>query len=155
MLCSLTILYFYEYLASESLLETPNVFKQSSRHLSPRELFHQQLSFALGYLALCSQAPPLPGVLGEKTNGSVAVLRSHIFRFLHRYLMEEPDLIERLASGNSVQTIGQAISLLDELESRYDKLSDGEWNERESSRPESSWCKYLHKHPRMESCLGR
>lgn len=99
------------------------------------------MQFSRQYVELCANTPPLPGVLGEKKSGSAAVVRSHIFRFLHRYLMEESDLIERLAAGNAIQTIAEATSLLDEIESRYAGLSEGGWDTRQSSRPESSWCK--------------
>jgi tRNA-dihydrouridine synthase len=128
-------------MSSEALLETPNLFLKSSKHLTPRELLKQQLSFSRDYLGICADVmPPVPGILGPKKGGSFCAVRGHLFKFLHRYLNEHPDLREELASPNPMRnSISQALDLVNELEERYNILSEEELEARRSSLPESSW----------------
>ena len=126
-------------MSSEALLETPNLFQQSSKNLSPRELLKQQLSFCRDYLDVCAElAPPVPGVSGMKKGGSFSVIRGHLFKFLHRYLTEQEDLRDRLAVQPK-GTISEAREILEELEGRYAKMSDVELAACRSSSSEASW----------------
>ena len=127
-------------MSSEALLETPNIFSKDSSQLSPRELLVQQLSFAKDYLNVCATVmPPLPGVLGLRKGGSINVIRGHLFKFLHRYLNEQTDLRDRLAGVKYMHTIQDAQELVDDLEQRYDNVSDEELSGRYSSSPGASW----------------
>jgi tRNA-dihydrouridine synthase 1 len=125
-------------MSSEALLETPNVFSPDfeSTRQTARQRLAQQLKFSHDYLDWCSLYPPLPGVLGGQ--GSFNIARGHIFKFLHRYLQEQPDLRERLGD-NRLNTLQQARSLVNELESRYETVSDDELESYDSSKPSASW----------------
>lgn len=82
----------------------------------------------------------LPGVLGK--DGSFTTVRGHLFKFLHRYInSDHQDMRNKLAAkgSNRLKTLGDAISFVEELESRYDNLSGEEWKEFSSSSPSSSW----------------
>ena len=126
-------------MSSEALLETPNLFQQSSKNLSPRELLKQQLSFCRDYLDVCAElAPPVPGISGMKKGGSFSVIRGHLFKFIHRYLTEQEDLRDRLAVQPK-GTISEAREILEELEGRYAKMSDVELAACRSSSSEASW----------------
>eukprot|EP00980_Cylindrotheca_fusiformis_P007963 scaffold1697_cov120-Cylindrotheca_fusiformis.AAC.45 len=125
-------------MSSEALLEIPNIFSASSSGLTPRERLTQQITFANQYLDVCSNVvPPLPGVLG--IHGSFNVVRSHIIKFLYRYLNENTDLRNRLAGYRTVETISQARDIVNELERRYSGVSDDELLEYKSSSPNESW----------------
>jgi tRNA-dihydrouridine synthase len=127
-------------MSSEALLETPNIFLEGSMGLNPRERLEKQLSFAKDYLNICANVmPPLPGVLGMKTNGSISVIRGHVFKFLYRYLDDQTDLRDRLAGDRSMKTIAQAQDIVAELESRYLHIPDEELLAYRSSSPEASW----------------
>ena len=131
-------------MSSEALLETPDLFLEESMHAkTPEERFYRQLSFAKNYLNVCaSVGPPLPGVLGFGRGGSFNVVRGHLFKFLHRYInTEHQDLRDRLAANgdSSMRTLGDANSLVEELEYRYAYLSEEQWKELPSSSPQSSW----------------
>jgi tRNA-dihydrouridine synthase len=132
-------------MSSEALLETPDLFRKESMVTDepPQERFKKQLAFARNYLDVCTRVgPPLPGVLGFNKGGSFNVVRGHLFKFLHRYINKEhPDLRDKLAANglSTMRTLGEARSLIDELESRYQNLSPKEWGELESSSPLSSW----------------
>lgn len=127
-------------MSSEALLETPNIFIQSSAHLTPRELLEQQFSFARDYLDVCAEiAPPLPGAFGRAKAGSCAVMRGHLIKFLHRYLQQQPDMRDGLAGRYAVQNIVQVRAWVDELYGRYDRMSEEELNACEASSPQSSW----------------
>jgi hypothetical protein len=71
--------------------------------------------------------------------GSISVIRTHLFKFLHRYLNEQPDLRDRLAGEICLTTISQARDLLNDMEARYSLLSDDELEAHRSSSPEASW----------------
>ena len=132
-------------MSSEALLETPDLFRKESMGLenSVQGNFQRQLSFARVYLDVCARVgPPLPGVLGFNKGGSFNVVRGHLFKFLHRYINKDhQDLRDKLAANGvtTMRTLGEAQSLLDELESRYQHLSQEEWMELKSSAPLSSW----------------
>lgn len=125
-------------MSSEALLETPNVFSPTyeQERQTPRQRLHQQLSFANEYLDWCSIYPPLPGVLGGQ--GSFNIARGHLFKFLHRYLQEHSDLRDRLGSPK-LSTLVDIRSLVEELQFRYEALSDEELGACASSQPKSSW----------------
>lgn len=130
-------------MSSEALLERPNLFIQQrgggerQAHQTPRETLQQQVQFARDYLYWCRLYPPLPGVLGH-VGGSCNMARGHLFKFLHRYITEHPDLRDRLAS-HQLTTLKQAEEFVDELHGRYEKLSDDQLAGLESSDPGSSW----------------
>jgi tRNA-dihydrouridine synthase len=132
-------------MSSEALLETPDLFRKGSMGLdkSPEDLFRKQLSFARDYLDVCTRVgPPLPGVLGFNKGGSFNVVRGHLFKFLHRYInTDHQDLRDKLAANGvtTMRTLGEARSLVEELESRYQNLSPEQWRELQSSSPLSSW----------------
>jgi tRNA-dihydrouridine synthase 1 len=126
-------------MSSEALLETPNIFQPSSMALSPRETFNQQFSFARDYLDICANvAPPLPGVLGLKNGGSSSMMRGHLLKFLFRYIVEQPDLRDRFTADRS-RTITQSRDLVNELEERYSRMSEDEFEACKSASAESSW----------------
>jgi tRNA-dihydrouridine synthase len=124
-------------MASEKLLENPALFMPpTSLNTTPQDMFQKQTFFARKYLELCSQVgPPLPGVMGQ--GGSFAIVRGHLFKFLHRYLSEQLDLRNQLAAER--MTLAEAMGLVDKLEGRYESLTEEEWNALESSKLESSW----------------
>ena len=127
-------------MSSEALLETPNIFQQTSRNLTPRQLLEQQFGFARDYLHVCATVtPPLPGLLGRTKGGSFYVAKGHLFKFLHRYLQENVDLRDKLAEAKPVDNILRAHAWLDELYGRYDNLSDEELENKSSASPEASW----------------
>ena len=124
-------------MSSEALLETPNVFQVDISQLSPREILAQQLSFARDYLQWCRLFPPLPGVLGH-AGGCFNVCRGHLFKILYRYLNENTDLRDQLAS-HKTQTLQHAYDIVDELDRRYCLRSDSEFLSLRSSNSDSSW----------------
>mmetsp|Transcript_32419 Transcript_32419/g.76256 ORF Transcript_32419/g.76256 Transcript_32419/m.76256 type:complete len:553 (+) Transcript_32419:151-1809(+) len=130
-------------MSSEALLETPDLFmKESMDNIgTPEERFQRQGSFAKNYLDVCTRVgPPLPGVLGK--SGSFNIVRGHLFKFLHRYInSDHQDLRDKLAANGEtcMRTLGEARGLIQELESRYDNLSEDEWKDLSSSSPTSSW----------------
>jgi tRNA-dihydrouridine synthase len=125
-------------MSSEALLETPNVFSSTYKNgrNSARQQLDQQLGFAHDYLDWCSVYPPLPGVLGGQ--GSFNIARGHLFKFLHRYLMDQPDLRDKLGS-HKMSTLVESRSLVNELKNRYERLSEEELEARPSSQANSSW----------------
>ena len=131
-------------MSSEALLERPNLFchsgvtDPSASPIAARRLLQQQFQFAWDYLYWCSLFPPLPGVLGH-VGGSFNVVRGHLFKILHRYLHENADMRERLASHEMTGLV-DAMLFLNDLESRYVSLSDDElFLSRKSSQKDSSW----------------
>jgi len=132
-------------MSSEALLETPDIFQEKSMSYdkSPDERFRRQLSFAKGYLDTCTiVGPPLPGVNGYQRGGSFNTVRTHLFKFLHRYINNDhKDLRDRLAANgaSTMRTLEEARSLVEELESRYQNLTPDQWAELKSSSPQSSW----------------
>lgn len=129
-------------MSSEALLETPNIFMPESLDLTPHERMEQQFSFARDYLNVCATiAPPLPGVLGisRYKGGSFTVARGHLFKFLHRYLQEHPDMRDRMAADGGENTLPQARALVEELYERYADLPEEEWHKLPSSSNDASW----------------
>jgi tRNA-dihydrouridine synthase 1 len=130
-------------MSSEALLERPDLFKKESLDaLSPQHRFDHQVSFAKQYLSKCAIVPPVPGVLGN--SGSMGIVRGHLFKFLHRYLQDQPDIRDRLAAANEgtvgdATTLHHARCLIEELEERYSTFTDIEWSSASSSSPDSSW----------------
>jgi tRNA-dihydrouridine synthase len=124
-------------MSSEALLECPNVFMIDTSRLAPRRRLEQQFGFARDYLTWCRAFPPLPGVLGH-TGGSFNVARGHLFKFLHRYLQEHPDLRDQLGS-NQLRALWQVTDLIDRLYERYDGLTDDDLSRLGSGHAASSW----------------
>eukprot|EP00977_Amphora_coffeiformis_P001485 scaffold294_cov221-Amphora_coffeaeformis.AAC.41 len=139
-------------MSSEGLLERPDLFLPTSGcnsdsdtdtdtdtdEESPRQILDRQFQITHHYLAWVSLYPPLPGVLGQQS-GSFNVVRGHLFKFLHRYWQEQPDLREQLSCHTRSLCLQNAYDLVDELYQRYDHLSDAELVQKGSSRPEASW----------------
>ena len=88
-------------MSSEALLERPDVFQPDSLQTvdSTRMLLEHQFQIARDYLSWAQAFPPLPGVLGQDC-GSMNIVRGHLFKFLHRYWQEQPDLRTALAAHN-------------------------------------------------------
>ena len=128
-------------MVSEAILEDPTLFVDDGvgggAGPPPRRLLDRQLRHASSYLDYATLLPPLPGSLGSK-GGSFNVVRSHLFKFLHRYLEEETDLRTRLGD-HGLTTVAEAREIVSELEERYAGLDDGELGTRRSSSGESSW----------------
>ncbi len=133
-------------MSSEALLENPGIFSPNAKDdtdLNPYELFSRQLSYSREYLSICaSQYPPIPGSLG-KVGGCFNTIRAHLFKFLYRYLEEQPDLRSQMGNSynkeNGILTIQQAFAWLDELEQRYTPTSWEHNSELSSSSVGSSW----------------
>jgi tRNA-dihydrouridine synthase len=125
-------------MSSEAILETPNVFQSTyaSSRQTARQRLDQQFGFAKDYLKWCQVCPPLPGVLG--IHGSFHICRGHLFKFLHRYLQEQPDLRDKFSSPKWT-TLRDARNLVEELESNYRHLSDEELEACGSTLAKSSW----------------
>ena len=136
-------------MSSESLLENPGLFCSEGRATATaRGLLERQLRYAEMYLDYATLFPPLSGSLGIK-GGSFNVIRSHLFKFLHRYLEENPDLRTTLGD-HSMNTIKQARDLVSDLRSRYELLSETELRSMRSWDSESSWYR-RHRHPNTQS----
>lgn len=126
-------------MSSEALLERPNLFTTDSSSYSNRQVLEQQYQFATDYLGWCRRYPPLPGVVGT-THGPFNIIKGHLFKFLHRYLQEHPDIRDRLSDHKSCTCTEQAQALLDELYSRYDGLLDEDMHATSSSSlSDTSW----------------
>lgn len=128
-------------MSSESLLENPGLFKGYGRNnggvISARNILEQQLEYADTYLDYATVFPPVPGSLGSK-GGCFNVIRSHMFKFLYRYLEENPDLRSSLGNQN-LHTIKEARDLVSEIRSRYEQFGEEELSLKRSSSEESSW----------------
>ena len=129
-------------MASEGLLEDPGLFRSgrgddTANALSAEGLLERQLGHADNYLDYATVLPPLPGSLGSH-GGSFNVVRSHLFKFLHRYLEENEDLRRRLGDGE-LTTIRQARDLVAQLRSRYEGMDEEELRSKPSWNVESSW----------------
>lgn len=137
-------------MSSESLLENPGLFCSDGRAtVTARGLLERQLRYADIYLDYATLFPPLSGSLGIK-GGSFNVIRSHLFKFLHRYFLEEnPDLRTSLGD-NRMNTIKQARDLVSDLRSRYELLSETELRSMKSWGGESSWYR-RHRHTNTQS----
>ena len=110
-------------MSSEALLERPNLFQTDSSTYSNRQVLEQQIQISADYLSWCRLYPPLPGVVGT-THGPFNIIKGHLFKFLHRYLQEHPDIRDRLQDHQTCTNTEQAQAVLDELYARYDGLSD-------------------------------
>ena len=139
-------------MSSEALLEKPDLFSDDSMPRDGesadlyRSIFRKQFSFARNYLDICEEVgPPLPGVVGVKRGGSFSIIRSHLFKFLHRYLHENHDMRDELSrdfhSPDSIRTLKRTHEWLDRFEERYLALDDDDdaWMALKSSSLEASW----------------
>jgi len=124
-------------MSSESLLENPGIFDEQNNIASGKALLERQLQYADMYLDYCTIFPPIPGSLGI-AGGSFNVARSHVFKILHRYLEEQPDLRSWLGD-QELCTIQQARALLYELRSRYSALDEEQLKMKTSWKDSSSW----------------
>jgi hypothetical protein len=121
-------------MSSEALLENPGLFAVDSSSWSPRQTLEQQFRYANDYLSWCQNYPPLPGVSGQSCN----IVRSHLFKMLFRYLSEQPDLRDKMAS-HQVRRLIDFEQICHELFSRYKNLSATELDAYASSSVSSSW----------------
>ena len=125
-------------MSSESLLEMPGIFGERMESCNTaRALLDRQLGYADMYLDFATIFPPLPGSLGTK-DGSYNVIRSHLFKFLHRYLEETPKLRSWLGN-QEMNTIKQARQLITDLRSRYDNIGEEQLTQMNSWSKDSSW----------------
>jgi len=129
-------------MSAEALLENPGIFLPGAvddNEITPAKLFERQINYCYEYLDLCVQYPPLPVSMGKR-GGSFNCIRSHMFKILYRYLEENPDLRQQMAS-TKVNSIQEVINLVVELERRYFSMkSDTEWTKMASSNVQkSSW----------------
>lgn len=124
-------------MSSEGLLELPSLFRVTKEENTAKRLLERQLEFAEFYLDYATLFPPLPGSLGTK-GGSFNVIRSHLFKFLHRYLEENPDL-RSLLGKHDVNTVKQSRDLVSELRSRYCNLDEEQMRMKKSWDSNSSW----------------
>lgn len=127
-------------MSSEALLENPGVFEsrvKDDTDLSPQHIFERQIKYCHRYLDLCILYPPVPGSLG-KEGGSFNCIRSHLFKFIYRYLDEQPDIRTKLGHSNKTISIVDARQLINDLEERYTSIPN--WIELKSSNvKKSSW----------------
>ena len=121
-------------MSSEALLENPGLFSVDSSTWSPRRKLDKQFRYASEYLELCRRYPPLPGVLGHSCN----MVRSHLFKILFRYLSEQEDLRDDMASHRTCRLVDFERVCL-ELFRRYDGILDDELESFASSRASGSW----------------
>ncbi|KAL3804688.1 hypothetical protein HJC23_008503 [Cyclotella cryptica] len=140
-------------MSSESLLENPGLFKgldeMEGSHISTAKfLFERQLSYAETYLHYATVFPPLPGSLGAK-GGCFNVIRSHLFKFLHRYLEENPDL-RSLLGDQAFNNIRQARALVSEIRNRYESMNEEELMLKSSASINSSWYR-RHRNPNISA----
>ncbi len=124
-------------MSSEGLLEVPNLFQVTKEDITAKRLLDRQLAFAGLYLDYATVFPPPPGSLGTK-GGSFNVIRSHLFKFLYRYLEENPD-IRSLLGNQDVNTIHRSRELVSELRSRYCNLDEEQLRMKKSWDSNSSW----------------
>ena len=124
-------------MSSESLLEVPGLFCSEEAQATARGLLERQLRYAEIYLDYATLFPPLPGSLGIK-GGSFNAIRSHLFKILHRYLEEHPDL-RSLLGDHRLNTIKQSRDLVYDLRSRYDEFSEEKLRLMKSWSQDSSW----------------
>eukprot|EP00978_Attheya_sp_CCMP212_P000793 scaffold1654_cov45-Attheya_sp.AAC.1 len=132
-------------MSSEALLEHPGIFAQASESESsqnqqpqqhPNEYMERQFRYAREYMEWAILVPPVPGSLGRR-GGSFNVIRGHLFKFLHRYLMEHPDLRDAMGDQTTC-TIAIAQTIVHQLYERY-HTNVIQWDTLVSSQPESTW----------------
>jgi hypothetical protein len=133
-------------MSSESLLENPGLFCMNVgvQPESAKALLERQLSYADIYLDYATLFPPVPGSLGAQ-GGSFNVIRSHLFKFLHRYFEENSDLRWNLGD-NEFNNIKAARELVSEIRRRYHNLDEEQLLAKNSSRIDSSWYR-RHRNP--------
>lgn len=133
-------------MSSESLLENPGLFCMNvgAQPESAKALLERQLSYADIYLDYATIFPPVPGSLGAQ-GGSFNVIRSHLFKFLHRYFEENSDLRWNLGD-NEFNNIKAARELVSEISHRYHNLDEEQLLAKNSSRIDSSWYR-RHRNP--------
>ena len=122
----------------ESLLEVPGLFcyqEEGESDTSAKGLLERQIGYAEMYLDYSTILPPVPGSLGTK-GGSFNVIRSHLFKILHRYLEENPNLRSWLGN-QELNTIKQARELIAEMRLIYENLDEEEL--RQKSSFDNSW----------------
>eukprot|EP00578_Thalassiosira_sp_NH16_P017077 CAMPEP_0181129226 /NCGR_PEP_ID=MMETSP1071-20121207/29209_1 /TAXON_ID=35127 /ORGANISM="Thalassiosira sp., Strain NH16" /LENGTH=475 /DNA_ID=CAMNT_0023215199 /DNA_START=322 /DNA_END=1749 /DNA_ORIENTATION=+ len=138
-------------MSSESLLELPGLFcPGEGATASSKGLLERQLRYADTYLDYTTVFPPLPGSLGTR-GGSFNVIRSHMFKFLHRYLEEHPDLRSWLGN-QELNTIKQARDLVSDLRARYSNIDEDQLRLKSSSSTTASWYRrHRRKKPQLEN----
>ena len=124
-------------MSSESLLEQPGLFDAQTIAMDGKGILERQLNYADTYLDYCTLFPPLPGSLGIK-GGSFNVARSHLFKILHRYLEEQPDLRSWLGNQELCK-VQQAKELISTLRGRYSVLDEEQLKMKSSWNDNSSW----------------
>ena len=125
-------------MSSETLLEVPGLFchqEEGESDTSAKVLLERQLGYAQMYLDYATILPPVPGSLGTK-GGSFNVIRSHLFKILHRYLEENPSLRSWLGN-QELNTIIQSKELIADLRLIYDNFDEEEL--RQKSSFDNSW----------------
>lgn len=129
-------------MSSESLLENPGLFSNLSEETAcdtlARGMLERQLGYACMYLDYATLFPPIPGSLGAR-GGCFNVIRTHLFKILHRYLEENPDLRSLLGDNGALNTMKQGRELVQELRSRYSKLDEEQLRLKSSWNNDSSW----------------
>lgn len=123
-------------MSSESLLENPGLF-DTQNIAGGKATLLRQLTYADLYLDYCTLLPPIPGALGIK-GGSFNVIRSHLFKILHRYLEEQHDLRSWLGN-QKMCNICSARELVSTLRSRYSTLDEEQLMTKSSWNDNSSW----------------
>ena len=121
-------------MSSESLLEVPGLFcyqeEDGESDTPAKGLLERQLGYAEMYLDYATTLPPVPGSLGTK-GGSFNVIRSHLFKILHRYLEENPNLRSWLGN-QELNTIKQARELILDLRLIYENLDEEQLRQKSS-----------------------
>lgn len=138
-------------MSSEGLLERPDLFVPAmdqedddlmdddfKGEARARRILERQFRIARDYLAWAQLYPPLPGVMGQ-LGGSFKMVRGHLYKFLHRYWQEQPDLRDRLGTRDRLLDIPDAQVIVDELYERYQYLDDAALAELTSAHPGASW----------------
>jgi len=130
-------------MSSEALLENPGLFSSTTideQFMTPRQILERQFSYAYQYLDLATMYPPVPGSLGVRSgNAGHSVVKAHLFKFLHRYFHERPDLRDLLANHSKTPHIAQSRQVVTELLERYMDLSDDQLERAPSSQRENTW----------------
>ena len=129
-------------MSSESLLEVPGLFchhadEQMASDTTAKDLLERHLGYAEMYLDFATVFPPLSGSLGIK-GGSFNVIRSHLFKILHRYLEENPSLRSWLGNQD-LNSIKQARNLITDLRRGYSNLDEEQLRLKNSWEKNSSW----------------
>jgi tRNA-dihydrouridine synthase len=128
-------------MSSEALLENPGLFSPTASDescMSPRQILERQFHYATLYLDLATAYPPVPGSMGGD-NASHSIVKAHLFKFLHRYFQECPDLRDALASAYKTPQLIHTRQIVTQLWERYDTLSDEQLAKAPSSQGENTW----------------